>query len=213
MSERQAVRGSLALYLVMGLEGYEGRDAIAIAREALDGGVTMLQLREKKAPLKQVLELGGIIRDLCRDKGVPFIVNDRVDVALLLDADGVHVGQDDIPYALARSLLGPDKIIGVSTGLWEEALEAHKDGADYVGIGAVYATGTKSDAGEPIGTALIAKTARELGIPIVGIGGIDASNAAAVVEAGADGVAVVSAITRQQSPKEAARKLLQAIGK
>lgn len=209
---RQTVRESLALYLVMGLGDFAGRQAVEIAREALEGGVTMLQLREKHAPLKQVIEQGAKIRELCRAKGVPFIVNDRVDVALLLDADGVHVGQDDLPYGLARDLLGPDKIIGVSTGLWEEAVVAQRDGADYVGIGAVYATGTKSDAGAPIGTSLIAKTAEQLKLPIVGIGGIDAGNAAQVVAAGADGVAVVSAITRHPQPKEAARELLKAIG-
>lgn len=210
---RQTVRESLALYLVMGLGDFAGRKAVEIAREALEGGVTMLQLREKHAPLKQVIEQGAKIRELCRAKGVPFIVNDRVDVALLLDADGVHVGQDDLPYGLARDLLGPDKIIGVSTGLWEEAVIAQRDGADYVGIGAVYATGTKSDAGTPIGTSLIAKTAEQLKLPIVGIGGIDAGNAAQVVTAGADGVAVVSAITRHPQPKEAASELLKAIGK
>lgn len=208
-----SIREHLSLYLVMGLESHNGKDAWTIAKEAIEGGVTIVQLREKKAPLGQVLAQGLRIRELCRDLGVPFLVNDRVDVALLLDADGVHVGQEDIPYPMARKLLGPDKIIGVSTGLWEEVVQASKDGADYVGIGAVYATGSKADAGAPIGTSLIERVSKELRLPNVGIGGIDAGNASAVTAAGADGVAVISAIIKQASPLQAAQELLKAIGK
>jgi len=206
---RQRIRQYLPLYLVMGLEGTERLTAVELAREALEGGVSLLQLREKKAPLNKVLEQGRQIRELCRNYHVPFIVNDRIDVALLLDADGVHVGQDDIPGSEARKLLGPSKIIGISAGTMEEAEYAVAQGADYLGVGAIYATFTKSDAGEPIGTSLLRQIHQRWNIPMVGIGGINHDNAHQVIEAGADGVAVVSAITKQASPRSAAGMLLK----
>lgn len=210
MSER--LQEALKLYLVMGLESIQGRSAFDMAASAIAGGVTMLQLREKKAPLPQVLQEGRRLRELCREQGVLFLVNDRVDVAMLLDADGVHVGQDDIPGSDARRLLGPNKIIGISAGNEEEAKYAVSQGADYFGIGPVYSTATKDDAGEPIGTDLIATLRKRYPqIPSVGIGGIQASNAAKVIAAGASGIAVVSAITRQDDPKQAASGLLNQI--
>lgn len=208
---RERLSRDLQVYLVMGLEECGGRTALQIAREAIAGGATMIQLREKNAPLKQVLEQGAELRELCRELGVPFLVNDRVDVALLLDADGVHVGQDDIPGAEARRLIGEDKIIGISAGTMEEAEWAMANGADYLGVGPVYATMTKQDAGEAVGTALIEAIASRWTIPVVGIGGIKHDNAAAVIEAGAKGVAVVSAITRQADPQSAAQAIAKAV--
>lgn len=200
---------ALSVYLVMDLSPYEGRSALETAKAALDGGITMLQLREKKAPLRQVVEQGRAIREACRSYGVPFLVNDRVDVALLLEADGVHVGQDDLPGLDARQLLGKDAIIGVSAGTMEEAEWAVSQQADYLGVGAVYRTLTKGDAGSPIGTDLFGRLkARWPDLPLVGIGGIQADNAAPVIQAGADGVAVVSAIAGQADPKTASAKLL-----
>lgn len=205
---RQRIRQYLPVYLVMGLEGNDKLTAVELAKDALEGGVSLLQLREKNAPLHKVLEQGRQIRELCRKYHVPFIVNDRIDVALLLDADGVHVGQDDIPGSQARKLLGPSKIIGVSAGTMEEAEYAVAEGADYLGVGAVYATLSKSDAGEPIGTNLITQIHKRWNIPMVGIGGINNNNAHHVIAAGADGVAVVSAITTQSSARNAAAMLL-----
>ncbi|MEK8129877.1 thiamine phosphate synthase [Paenibacillus filicis] len=203
---------SLSLYLVMDIASYGERTALQIARAALDGGVTMLQLREKKAPLREVLETGRAIREACREKGVPFIVNDRVDLAILLEADGVHVGQDDLPALDVRKLLGPDAIIGVSAGNMEEAEWAVSQQPDYLGIGPVYSTLTKGDAGAPIGTALISELkASWPQLPLVGIGGIQPSNAAAIIQAGADGIAVVSAITRQPDPESASRLLADTV--
>ncbi|XOK58775.1 thiamine phosphate synthase [Paenibacillus elgii] len=205
---RSDVRQYLSVYLVMDLSGHEGKSALDIARAALDGGVTMIQLREKKAPLARVVEEGRALRELCREYGVPFLVNDRVDLALVLDADGVHVGQDDLPGSEARKLLGQDKIIGISAGTMAEAEWAMAQGADYLGVGAVYSTLTKGDAGAPIGTGLISEIKQRWPhIGMVGIGGIDASNAAPVIQAGAAGVAVVSAIVRQSDPCSAARQL------
>ena len=206
MRDGLSLRQALRVYLVMGLGDGEA-PALEIAKLAIEGGVTMIQLREKKAPLHRVLSEGRALRELCRERGVPFLVNDRVDVAMLLEADGVHVGQDDIPYADARRLLGDVAIIGVSAGTPEEAAKAIDDGADYLGVGAVYATGTKADAGAPIGTELIRGIRSKSAIPIVGIGGITADNAMNVIDAGADGIAVVSAITRAADPRAAASAL------
>lgn len=209
--DQTEIRKLLRLYLVMGLDLAEGKTPLEIAAAAINGGVTVIQLREKHAPLKDVLKGGAELRALCRDRNIPFIVNDRVDVALLLDADGVHVGQDDIPGLEARRLLGPRKIVGISAGTSEEAEWAVRHGADYLGIGPVYATATKADAGEAIGTGLLADVAQTYGLPTVGIGGIGPANAKLVAEAGADGIAVVSSITRQGNPEEAARALRTAI--
>ncbi|WP_028549400.1 thiamine phosphate synthase [Paenibacillus sp. UNC451MF] len=208
---RERIADQLPVYLVMGLEECGDRTALDIAREALEGGVTIVQLREKKAPLKQVLEQGAMLRDLCRQYGVPFLVNDRIDVALLLDADGVHVGQDDVPGIEARRLLGDNKIIGISAGTLEEAEWAMAQNPDYLGVGPVYATATKQDAGEAIGTSLIREIANRWSIPMVGIGGINNENTAAVIQAGARGVAVVSAITKHSEPKAAAEVLKQTV--
>lgn len=208
---KNRIRQALRLYLVMSLEGYAGRSALEIARDAIEGGVTLIQLRDKKAPLREVLSVGMQIRELCRERGVPFVVNDRVDAALLLDADGVHVGQDDIPASYARKLMGPGKIIGVSAGTAEEASWAVSEGADYLGVGPIYVTGTKKDAGDAIGTALIAQLKERYDLPLVGIGGIHKDNAAPVIQAGADGIAVVSAITRQADPKAASIALYTSI--
>lgn len=202
------LREWLKLYLVMDMQSYEGRTAAEIAREAIAGGVTMIQWREKSQPLRDVLEESRRLRTLCRELGIPFVVNDRVDIALLLDADGVHVGQDDLPAPEVRKLMGPDRFVGVSAGSWEEAQWALEQQADYLGVGPVYGTPTKPDAGEAIGFELLTRLAAECGgIPRVGIGGINRTNAGLVTGAGADGIAVVSAISRSSSPREAAAEL------
>lgn len=205
----EQLRIKLAVYYVMSLQGSIQYSAEAIVAAVLKGGITMLQLREKDAPVEEILQTGQRIKELCRAYEVPFIVNDRVDIAMLLDADGVHLGQDDIPCAQARSLLGDDKIIGASAGTYEEALRSIEDGADYLGVGPVYATATKKDAGLPIGTTLISQIRTFSNIPIVGIGGIHADNATAVTAAGGDGVAVVSAISAASDPQSAALRLAQ----
>ncbi len=208
----RALREWLQLYLVMDMQSYGGRTAVEIAREAIDGGVTMIQWREKTQPLRDVLQISKQVRALCRGLGIPFVVNDRVDIALLLDADGVHVGQDDLPAPEVRRLIGPDRFVGVSAGSWEEACWALEQEADYLGVGPVYGTPTKPDAGDAIGFELLGRLKAECsGIPRVGIGGINRSNAGLVTKAGADGIAVVSAITRSSNPQEAAAELKQLI--
>jgi thiamine-phosphate pyrophosphorylase len=202
---------SIQLYMVLSLDGCGDRTALEIAQEALAEGVTMLQLREKQAPLREILKQGAQLKALCQQYKVPFIINDRVDVALLLDADGVHVGQDDIPGNEARRLLGPDKIIGISAGTLLEAEWAMSNSADYLGVGPIYTTSTKKDAGSAVGTALIGEITGRWRIPAVGIGGIDPINASEVIHAGADGVAVVSAICSHPDPGYAAKAMLTVV--
>jgi thiamine-phosphate pyrophosphorylase len=139
---------------------------------------------------------------------VPFIVNDRIDVALAVDADGVHIGREDLPASVARRIIGPGKILGVSAETAEEAVEAERDGADYLGVGPVFeARGTKADAGVPLGLDLIARIRRGCPLPVVAIGGIHAGNARSVRDAGADAVAVISAVVSADDVAQAARSL------
>ncbi len=141
-------------------------------------------------------------------RGIPFIVNDRLDIALAADADGVHVGQSDLPASVVREIMGPGRILGVSVDTVEEAILAEKDGADYLGVGPVFeARGTKPDAGLPLGVDRIARIRRRCGLPIVAIGGINAENARTVREAGADAAAVISAIVSADDIAQAARRL------
>jgi len=200
-------------YLVTQASLSEGRSTPEIVRGAIDGGVDAVQLREKDASARSRYELGLELRELTADAGVDLIVNDRVDVADAIDADGVHVGQSDLPVAVARDLLGPDAIVGCSTSTVAEAREAEREGADYLGVGAVYGTSSKdvADAEDGIGPERIEAIADIVSIPIVGIGGITAKNAGPVVEAGAAGVAVISAVTTAPDPAAATEALAAAV--
>ncbi|MCW5854158.1 MAG: thiamine phosphate synthase, partial [Anaerolineae bacterium] len=174
-----------------------GRDQLDIIRLAIQGGATVVQLRDKDGPTRDMVELGRALRRLTRELGVVFLVNDRVDVALALDADGAHVGQDDLPADLARALLGPQRLLGVSAATPDEARAAQAAHADYVGTGTVYPTGSKADAGAPVGLMRLADVARAVTIPVVAIGGIGPGRAGPCIAHGAAGVAVISAIVAQ----------------
>ncbi|WNR44003.1 thiamine phosphate synthase [Paenibacillus roseipurpureus] len=208
------LREALRLYLVMGSPNCNGADPYAVLEAAIYGGVTMFQLREKGPGALQGperLALGSRLRRLCAQRGIPFIVNDDERLALELEADGIHIGQEDEAAAAVRKRL-PQMIVGVSAHDLGEAQSALSDGADYLGVGPQYATRTKLDAREvqgPAGIALL--RAGGIALPLVGIGGIDASNASHVIRAGADGVAVVSAIAAASSPREAAAELRERI--
>ena len=178
-----------------------------LARMAVAGGADAVQYRQKNGHTREMIETARAMRDICAGSGVPLIVNDRVDVALAADADGVHLGQDDFPVALARNLLGADRIIGVSAGNPDEARRGIADGADYVGFGPVFPTGSKSDAGNAQGLDKLADFARAVRAPVIAIGGINAENAAAVVTSGAHGVAVISAVCCHADPEAACRNL------
>jgi thiamine-phosphate pyrophosphorylase len=185
------------------------RDLLDIVRAAVAGGATLVQLREKEASTREMLDLGRAMLDITRAANVPLIVNDRIDVALALDADGVHVGQDDMPADVARRLIGPDRILGVSAETVEQAQAAEDSGADYLGVGTVFATPSKADAGAPIGLDGMRAIAQVSSVPLLAIGGITADNAADIRKAGAHGVAVISAIISAPDPQDAARALYQ----
>lgn len=173
-------------------------------KKALAAGVKVIQYRRKDADTKTLYEEALRLRRICR-KAI-FLVNDRVDIALAVEADGVHLGQDDLPCAIARRLLGPKKIIGVTVHDLKEAMQAQKQRADYLGVAPVFKTKTKKDAGSPAGTALIRKIKERLRIPVIAIGGIDLSNASEVIEAGADGLCAISAVVKKRDVAEEIRK-------
>ncbi len=194
MSAKRTPEINLSLYLVADVDYAPGKDVVALAVAAVRGGVTIVQLRAKGSETRGFLELATRMASALKRRSVPLIINDRVDIALACGADGVHLGQDDMPLDAARKLLGGVKIIGVSANTLKEAREAERLGADYVGLGPIYATTTKDTDLPVLGPEGIRRMRQKIGIPIVAIGGINAGNAAAVMKAGAAGVAVVSAI-------------------
>lgn len=201
----------LTLYVITGEEFARGRPVVQVVREAIAGGATAIQLREKDWPVTKLVQVGKEIRRITREAGVTFIVNDRVDVALAVDADGVHLGQDDMPYREARKILGPNKIIGISTHSVEEALRAQEEGADYIGVGPIFSTTSKKVLTPIVGTELLEQLRGLIKIPYVGIGGINVNNAEKVIRAGAWGVAVISAVTGAPQVMQAARELRQVV--
>jgi thiamine-phosphate pyrophosphorylase len=208
---RRTTRVDWAVYLITDRRSAGARSLPDIVRAAIAGGATAVQLREKEASTREMIEMGRVLLAITRAAGVPLIVNDRVDVALALNADGVHVGQADMPAALARRLIGPDRILGVSAATVAEAEQAVRDSADYLGVGDVYGTPSKPDAGPPIGLEGLAAVARAVRVPVVAIGGITPENAATTISAGAVGVAVISAIVGAPDPLAAARQLREVV--
>jgi thiamine-phosphate pyrophosphorylase len=201
------VKADYSLYLVTDASLSRGRSVLEVVDAAISGGATIVQYREKGATTRAMVEEARALRDLCRARRVPLIVNDRLDVALAVGADGLHVGADDLPADAARRLLGRKGILGVSVGNPEEALRAAAAGADYLGASPIFATPTKADAPAPMGLAGLRALAAGTRLPVVAIGGINSGNAAAVLEAGATGLAVVSAIVSAEEPQAAARAL------
>jgi len=196
-----------ALYFVADANCAVGRDLVSLVKEAVRGGVTMVQIRAKGLETREFLELATRMASALKRRSVPLIINDRVDIAMACGADGVHLGQDDMPPDAARKLLGRVKIIGVSANTLKEAREAERLGADYVGLGPIFATTTKDTDLPVLGREGIRRIQEKIGIPIVAIGGINAGNAADVMKAGAAGVAVVSAILGAPDVRLAAAEL------
>jgi thiamine-phosphate pyrophosphorylase len=203
----------LSLYLVAGRPALSGRDLVASVRAAVEGGVTIVQIRDPKADTEQLIADTRALKEMLRPLNVPLIVNDRIDIVIAAKADGVHLGQDDMRARDARRQLGDDFLIGLSVGNPEEFAHARDDLAavDYLGVGPIRQTGTKSDAGSAIGAEGLAKIRALTALPIVGIGGLGPGDAAAVIGAGAQGIAVVSAICGADDPKAAAYGLLKEI--
>ena len=206
--------GDWDVYLVTQASLSAGRSTAAVVAAAIEGGVDAVQLREKGRSARERYDLGLRLRTLTREAGVTFVVNDRVDIAAAVDADGVHLGDDDLPITVARESLGEDAIIGRSVSTVAEARDAARAGADYLGVGTVFHTDSKDDVPEEehgIGTERVGAIADAVSLPLVGIGGITAANAPDVVAAGADGVAVISAITGAEDPAAATAALGDAV--
>ncbi len=189
-----------------------GREHRDVAAAALEGGARLIQVRDKELSTRRLFEVVLDIRPLVRAAGARLIVNDRVDIALAAEADGVHVGDEDLPAAQARRLLGPEAIVGVSVASAAEARAAEAAGASYVSVGPIFATGSKPDAGRPIGAAAIGEIKRAVDVPVLAIGGIRRDNAAEMIRAGADGVAVISAVAEAADMVCATAELLRLIG-
>jgi len=202
-----------SVYLVTDESLSASRSTVEIVERAIEGGVDVVQLREKGTSARRRYELGGKVRELTRAADVPLVVNDRIDLAAAIDADGVHLGDDDLPVAVARERLGPEAIVGRSVSTPEAAREAERSGADYLGVGAVYGTSSKETTPEQsnIGLDRVRSIRAATDLPFVGIGGVTPENAADVVAAGADGVAVISAITGAEDPEAATRRLAAAV--
>ena len=196
----------LILYAVTDRTWLNGRSLLSQVREALEGGATFVQLREKHLDREQIMKAAEQIGALCRQYKVPFVVNDDVEIALKTGADGVHVGQDDMEAGDVRAMIGPDKILGVTAHTVEQALRAQERGADYLGVGAAFPTGSKDD------TSVIShETLREIcsavDIPVVGIGGISMDNVMALRGSGISGIAVISAVFAKEDVRKAAAAL------
>ena len=199
------------LYVVTDEGLSRGKTHAEIAEEAVRGGAGVIQLREKSKESREIFEEACKIADICRDKAV-FIVNDRLDIALAAGADGVHLGQSDIPLTEARKIAPKPFIIGISVGSVEDADEAVENGADYIAVSPVFDTGSKKDAGKGHGLALVQEIrAKYPDIPLIGIGGLNKTNVADAVRAGLDGIAVISAVVSQENIAESAKELLTVI--
>ena len=201
------LKKTLRLYLVTDRPLSLGRDLAWIVEEAVAGGVTIVQLREKDIDTREFVALGLRLKEILTPLGVPLIINDRVDVALAVDADGVHIGQSDMPYDIARRLLGPEKIIGLSVETQAQVLEANKLDVNYIAVSPVYSTATKTDTALPFGLEGLRQAVAASGHPVVAIGGMNAATAPDVFAAGVDGIAVVSAICSAPDPRAAAAAL------
>ena len=202
----RVTKDSLLLYAVTDRSWLDGRTLYSQVEEALEGGATFLQLREKDLDEEHFLEEAKELQALCRRYGVPFIVNDNVDVALAMGADGIHVGQSDMEAGDVRKLLGPDRILGVSAQTVEQALLAQKRGADYLGVGAVFPTGSKDDA-DDVSYDTLRAICEAVSIPVVAIGGISQNTVMQLRGSGICGIAVISAIFAQKDIKAATKEL------
>lgn len=207
---RDKMMNPYRLYLVTD----EKLDTVALPQvvtQAIQGGVTMVQLREKQTSTRRFLQRAEAVKKVLAGTGVPLIINDRLDIALAIDADGVHLGQSDMPVAKAREILGPDKIIGLSIETEQQLVTVSSEAVDYIGLSAIFATPTKTDTVNAWGLDGLSRAVKVSPFPVVAIGGIDINNASDIFETGANGIAVVSAICGVDDPTEAARALLASI--
>lgn len=195
-----------SVYLVTDRRDKTDEEFLNIIEEAIKGGTTIVQLREKTASTKEFYDLALRVKEITSRYGVPLLINDRIDIALAVDSEGVHIGQDDMPADIAREIIGEDKILGISASTVEEAKKAEKDSADYIGSGAVFPTATKDDA-DSVSKDELKEIVDSIDIPIVAIGGITVENASTLKDSGIDGFSVVSAIMSADDPRDASIKL------
>jgi thiamine-phosphate pyrophosphorylase len=200
-----------SVYLVTDRGLSRGRSTLEILQCAVRGGVTCVQLREKNCPIRDFIEQANSLKAYLRAHDIPLIINDRLDVAQAVVADGVHLGQSDMPLNVAREILKDSMIIGVSAESLQDAIEAEKGGADYIGVSPIYATPTKTDTAPPLGLEGLREIRNAVRIPLVGIGGLTKDNAGEVIKHGADGVAIVSAIVSADDPELATKELLKTV--
>lgn len=201
----------LSVYVITADVPELDRDHLVVAQEAIAGGATVIQFREKTRNTREALEIASKLRLMTKTAGISLIINDRVDIALAVGADGVHLGQEDMPVALAKKIVSKGMVIGVSVTNLIEAIQAEKEGADYLGVGPIYPTPSKKDTAEPIGLDGLKMIRAQTSTPIVAIGGITCENAAEVIKAGADGIAVISTVTNAPDMREATRILRQKV--
>ena len=200
-----------SLYLVTDRGLARGRSTLDIVQAAVNGGATIVQLREKECSTLEFIQQALSIKEFLKIHNVPLIINDRLDVAQAIEADGVHLGQTDMPLETAKGILGDTMIIGISAECLADAITAEEGGADYLGVSPIYATPTKTDTAPALGLEGLREIRKAVRLPLVGIGGLNKGNAADVIRYGADGVAVVSAIVAADDPEDAARELMQVI--
>ncbi|WP_216829998.1 thiamine phosphate synthase [Alkalihalobacterium elongatum] len=198
------------LYTITGEEFHPNRDMITVMEEAIKGGSDIIQLRDKTSSKKVVFEKAKQLREITKKYGVTFIVNDHIDVALAVDADGIHIGQDDLPIEEARKIVG-NKIIGLSTHAIEEARAAQKNGADYIGVGPIFPTKSKVDVVDPVTTDYIRQVVKEITIPFVAIGGIKLHNVDQVLEAGASRICAISEIVGAEDIQSVCKQFIEKI--
>ena len=195
-----------SVYLVTDHRDKTDAEFLKVIEEAINGGTTIVQLREKTASTKDFYDLALKVKEITSKYDVPLLINDRIDIAIAVDSEGVHIGQDDMPADIARRIIGEDKILGVSASTVNEAIKAESDGADYIGSGAVFPTATKDDA-DAVSKQQLKDIVNSIDIPVVAIGGINLDNAGTLKDTGIAGFSVVSAIMSAEDPREASRKL------
>lgn len=210
LTRQDKLKKLAGLYVIIDGQQLKEHKYKEVTIQAIRGGAGAIQLREKKLRKKELLKLAREIRQICRENNVLFIMNDYLDAALDCEADGLHVGQEDLPVMTARKLLRPDQLLGCSANTAEQARAAEAEGADHIGVGAIFATGSKNDI-EVVGINRLREIKQAVSLPIVAIGGINKNNAAEVIRAGATAIAVIGAVSGSDNPEQAARELVKAI--
>ncbi len=207
---QEKIKRLSGLYVIVDTQALRGRSCLEVARLAIRGGAKVIQLRDKMHGKRELLTIAQELRELCAEQDILFIMNDYLDLALAVGADGLHVGQDDLPVKIARRLLPPDKILGCSVRTEDKATVAQADGADYIAVGAMYPTPSK-EAAEVVGPGRIEQIRQAVNLPITAIGGINKDNLSAVLAAGADALAVISAVLGDEDVEGATRRMVNII--